>query len=361
MKILVISGYKNRKTSRPEAEIFIRLFQRGYDITIMSFGGTEYEKYFKEIGVKFIEHHPIKKYSLSSIKFIRKTLKEGKYDIIHLFNGKAITNGLIASMGLPVKTILYRGYTGNIHWYNPESYMKFLSPRVDKIICIAEATRDLIRSQRLFGKSKAVHIKKGHDLSWYADVDPMDLSTFGISKEDFVVVCSANARKMKGIPYLIRTMGYVSDFPIKLILLGNGMDRPEINKEIKKLPNKQNIIRPGFRDDVLSITKSCDIFALSSLFGEATTKAAIEAMSLGVTPVITDIPGNRGLVVDKECGLVVQIKRPKEMADAFLYLYKNRDECKKMGENAKLQIKTNFNIEDTVEAYIKLYDSLMIN
>ena len=106
-------------------------------------------------------------------------------------------------------------------------------------------------------------------------------------------------------------------------------------------------------------TKSCDIFALSSLYGEATTKAVIEAMSLGITPVITDIPGNRGLVIDKECGLVVQKKKPKEMADAFLYLYNNKDECKKMGENAKLQIETNFNINETVEGYIELYNSMM--
>ena len=47
--------------------------------------------------------------------------------------------------------------------------------------------------------------------------------------------------------------------------------------------------------------------------------------------------GNREPVIDKECGFVVPKQEPKAMAEAFLYIYRNKDENKKMGEKAKLQ------------------------
>lgn len=60
------------------------------------------------------------------------------------------------------------------------------------------------------------------------------------------------------------------------------------------------------------MVKASDAFVLSSLYGEATTKAVIEAMSLGICPLITDIPGNKGLVIHEECGLVFlqKIQKP---------------------------------------------------
>jgi hypothetical protein len=120
MKILVISDYRATVSVRPEAEAMIGLkTEFNYDITIMTFGDAPYVKRFKEAGIRVIDFHPIKKFSWKYIRTIRNELKEGDYDVLQLFNNKALINGQLSAIGLPVKVVAYRGYTGNIHWAGP--------------------------------------------------------------------------------------------------------------------------------------------------------------------------------------------------------------------------------------------------
>jgi glycosyltransferase involved in cell wall biosynthesis len=359
LKVLVISDYRDTVSVRPEAELFIGLARKGVEVTIMTYSEAVYVEKFKAAGIKVIDFHPRYKADKKEIAFIKEELKTGGHHVMHLFNGKAIVTGLQAAKGVKVKVVLYRGYTGNIHWYDPTAYFKYLSPRVDKIFCISDATRDLIKRNRIFGKDKPVTINKGHDLEWYDGIEPADLSELNLPSDAFIVTNVCNARPMKGIPYLIKsTYELPVDLPIHYLLVGNNLNTPEHQKLVAASPNKDKFHFLGFRKDVLNVVKASDAFVLSSLYGEATTKAVIEAMSLGICPLITDIPGNRGLVIDKECGLVFPSKDPKAIAEAILEVYRNPEKRKEYAANARLQIDTKFNIKDTIENTRNLYESL---
>lgn len=359
IKVLAISGYTNPLSSRPEAEMFIRLHQAGLQVSIMTQGDSYYARRFRQEGLRVIDFHPAAKFSLEAIGRIRREIVEQGINVLHLFNSRAIINGLFAALGTPVKVVLYRGYTGNVHWYNPANYLKFLHPRVDAIHCIADATRDHIRANMLVGKEKVVSIRKGHDPAWYAGVQPADLSSFGISPNDFVMVCVANARPMKAIPDLIKaTYGFPAGASAHLILVGKGMDQPHIQRLIAQSPIREHIHLAGFRQDALEIVKASDVFVLASVKGEAITKAVIEAMSLGTTPVITDIPGNRGLVIAGESGLVVPPGAPHKLGDALLRLWNDRQLCKQLGEGARKHIQTHFHIDQSVREVQALYERL---
>lgn len=359
LKVLVISDYRDTGSVRPEAELFIGLAKQGVEVTIMTYGEAQYVAKFREAGIPVIDFHPEHKFDKQEISFIKNELKSGGYHVMHLFNGKAIVSGLRAARGVDVKVVLYRGYTGNIHWYDPTAYFKYLSPRVDSIFCISRATRDLIKRNRLFGKHKPVAIHKGHDLEWYDGVEPADLSELNLPDNAFVVTNVCNARPMKGIPYLLESTYHLpEDLPIHFVLIGRNLDTPEHNKILANSPNKDKVHFTGFRRDVLNIVKASDAFVLSSLYGEAITKAVIEAMSLGICPLITDIPGNRDLVINKECGLVFPSKNPKAIADAILEVYHDPEQRKLYARNAKKQIATNFNIKDTITNTLNLYKGL---
>ncbi|NCP46173.1 MAG: glycosyltransferase family 1 protein, partial [Flavobacteriales bacterium] len=165
IKILVISNYTNTISARPEAEIFLGLKQKGVEITIITEKDSEYAKKFEAAGIRVIDGLPKKKNCGKSQELIRNELIQGKYDALLLYNSKAISNGIKAAKNLPVKVILYRGYTGNINWWDPTAYTKYLHPRVNKIICNANAIQELFERQLFFKKGKAVTINKGHDLS----------------------------------------------------------------------------------------------------------------------------------------------------------------------------------------------------
>jgi L-malate glycosyltransferase len=355
IKILVISDYRQTVTVRSEAEIFVALHKQGYDITIMTYPEAHYIQRFIEVGIRVIGYHPVKKFSLKDIRIIKNEIKSGEYDVVHLFNSPSMTNGIFAAYGTKAKVVLYRGYTGNIHWYDPFMYIKYLSPRVDKIICLVEAIRQLFL-KNMVSEKKLITINKGHDVTWYDGVEPDKLEGLAIPPDALKLVCAANMRPMKGVKYLLKATHYLpADAKIHLLLLGHNMDAPEFTELIESSPIKHNIHQLGYRKDVLNVVKACDVFVLASIKGEAITKAVIEAMSLEVAPLITDIPGNKGLVIDQVCGLVVPSKHPQALAAAIMKYYNDRALIKTFGVAARKHIETTLNINDTVTKFRKMY------
>lgn len=357
IKILVVANYRPTVAVRSEAEIFIKLkTELGYDITIMTFGDSEYIRRFESVGIRVIDFHPVSKFKLEYIRRIRQELRSGNYQIAHFFNNRAMVHGILASINLPVKVVIYRGYTGNINWWDPTMYLKYLSPRVDKIVCLVEAIRVIISKNLFFNKNKAITINKGHDVNWYNETIPVDLN---LPENSFKVACVANIRPMKGLKYLLEATYFLpKDSNIYILLMGRDMDHPKFKKLVANSPLKNQIINLGYRKDVLNVVKASDTFILSSIKGEAITKSVIEAMCLEVAPIITDIPGNVGLVIDGENGLVVPAHNAKALADAMLKLSNDRDLTKRLGAAARDHIDKNLNTKDTVKAFDAMYRDL---
>lgn len=359
LKILVISNYNDPIVTRPEAEIFIGLKKLGLDVEIITPGDSEYAQKFREAGIKVYGKLISKKYNKEEIEFIRDILVEGRHQILQLFNGAAIVNGIQAAKGVDVKVVLYRGFSGHIHWWDPSSYTKFLHPRADKIICNSIGVEEIFKRQKFFDADKAVTINKGHSLEWYADVKPFSREELGIEKESLAIACVANNRPMKGVRYLMDAVTKLSAaMPFDLFLIGKGLDSKDFKTIIAGSPNEKKVHFMGFRQDALRIVSACDVFALASVKGESITKAALEAMSLAVAPVISDIAGNRELVVNGENGFVFRSRDSQALADALLKLEADRNLTKRMGEKSRERIATVLSNDATVKKYKALYEEL---
>ncbi len=359
LKMLVISNYRPTHTARPEAEIMLGLAQKGMKITVMTYGDAEYVPIFKEAGIAVIDFYPRKKFDRAQRRFIRAELKRGDYDLMHLFTGRAMYNGIPAARGLRTKVVLYRGYEGHVHWYDPSAYLKFLHPRVDAILCNSEGVEEYLRRQMRLVRNRTVTINKGHRLEWYDSVEPLPMAELGLPEEGFYAVCAANNRKMKGIPYLLEAFRYIPNrLNLHLLLLGRDMDNEENLKIVAKAGKQNRVHFLGWRADSLRIVKGADTFVLPSLYGESITKSVLESMSMGTPAIITDIPGNREMIVDGESGYVVPKKHPKLMASALLKMARDRERCREMGEAARERIATRFSSARSIEQYFEFYRQL---
>ena len=360
-KILVISNYRSTVTVRPEAEIFIGLAKKGWEIDVMTYGDSPYVKNFKEAGVNVIDFHPEKKFDPKAVEKIRKHLIDEKIDILQLYNSKASSNGIKAAKGLDVKIVLYRGYQGNLHWYDPSLYTKYYHPRVDKIICNSIGVEEEFRKQTFSNaRKKVVTINKGHRLEWYEDVKPADLSVFGVKPGSFVFTCVANTRPMKGVKYIMNALHHLpKDMDFYLLMVGNGLETDEYRRVADESGYGDRVIFTGFQPNALEIDKASDVFLLASIYGESITKSAIEAMSLGTTPLITDIPGNKYLIEHAHSGFMVPSKNPKALADAMWAAYDKKDWTKKLGVLAQRRIAEKLNTDKTIEEMAEFYTDLL--
>ena len=360
-KILVISDYREVNSSRPEAEIFIRLAELGHKVHVLSYpDASHYNERFRSFGIEVIERHPTRKAYLPDIRFLRQFIREGKYDIVHAFNSYGLTNAIWAMIGLETKLIAYRGYAGQTYWYDPMMYVKYFHPRVDHIICLSDDIRNILSYHMPWGKYKLSTIHKGHDPEWYRYAPKLDRSAMGFNSDDVLITCVANVRPFKGIPYLLQSTYLLPrDLPIQFLFIGNGYGVGTVKSLIDNSPYKNRIHILGYRKDALSIVASSDASILASTHGEALTKSVIESMCLGIPPIITNIPGNDGLVMDGISGWVVPPKDPDALANAIVEMVTNKHERQRRGNNATEHIRKHFHADETVRQFLLLYERLL--
>lgn len=357
MKALWITSHKDALNSiRPEAETLLGLARAGVECEIMTQGDSVYRPAMEAAGIRVIDYVPKHKFDRRAVNVIRDALIAGKHDILHLFNNKAVANGVMAARKLPVKVVSYRGQTGNIHRYDPFCWMTHLNPRIDRVVAVADAVRDDLRRLRS-DPEHVVTIYKGHDLDWYADT-PADLSEFGIPADSFVIGAVANYRPRKGIEVLIEATHHLSQHvPIHLLLVGADMDKPKLKTLIDASPMRRCIHVAGFRADACALIAACQASVLASTKREGLPKTVIEAMVYGVPTVVTDTGGSAELVVDRETGFVVPPGDAVALARALQYLCEHPTEAAAMGRHGRERIDRHFNIRDTIAETLKLYQN----
>lgn len=347
---------------RPTLALFIGLHRAGIELTVVCPPEHAYYPALVEEGILTVDIRFRRNLDRPAIRQVREELIRGKYDIVHTFNNKATSNVLRAARKLPVKIVAYRGIVGAVSFVDPMSWLRYLNPRIDRIVCVAEAVRQYFLQMRprflRMPPDRPVTIHKGHKLEWYRD-DPADLTTVGIPRDAFVVGCVANYRPRKGVEVLVEAMEHVpADIPAHLLLVGR-MDAETLTRRIARSPAKERIHRVGFREDAPSLSAACDVFCLASTRREGLARALIEAMAYGVPPIVTDSGGSPELVINGESGIVVPVQDSAAIAAAIERLYRDPALRQRLGLAARERIGSSFRSEDTVRKTVDLYRSLV--
>jgi glycosyltransferase involved in cell wall biosynthesis len=358
--VLVLSDYHDLVSVRPEAELFVALARAGFPVTVMTRPASPYRPRLEAAGVRVIEWLPRRKWSGTEVRRLRAELRRGGHRVMVLSDNKALYCGPWAAVGRPVKVVAYRGYDGNVDWYDPTNYLKLLHPRIDAYWANAESVRATIQRNLLFrSKDRVVAIPKGHDVAWYEGTLPLDRAALGIPADAFAVGFVANVRPMKGVPDLLRATAFIRpERGLHLVFAGAGMDTPALAALVAASPMRERIHVLGPRRDAVNLLAACDAYVCSSYQGESLTKSLLEAMCLGVPPVVTDVPGNRGIVVDGQCGRVVPPRDPEALGRALDDLASDRARAKAWGAAARAQIQERWSHAGAVRQMTALVERL---
>jgi glycosyltransferase involved in cell wall biosynthesis len=350
-----------KDTDRPTIEMLCGLQRAGCDIHASCPQKGNSRDLLAAAGVRLVDFEITKRFDREGIRRIREELETGAYDIVHAFGNRGLQNGIIALRGLKVGLVAYRGRVGNVSFLDPFSWLRYLNPRIDRVVCVSDSVRDYFLGMRPAflrkGPERYVRIYKGHDLGWY-DVGPADLKTVGIPADAFVVTSVANYRKHKGIDELVDSLAHLPDeLPVHLLLVGQ-MDSPELDERIAALPHPERVHRIGYRTDAPAFAAASDVFVLSTTIPEGLPRSVIEAMACRRACIVTDFGGQAELVVDGESGLKVPPEDPAAIAAAIVRLYEDDSLRQRLGEAARERIRTHFNIEQTVAQTLALYREL---
>ncbi len=178
------------------------------------------------------------------------------------------------------------------------------------------------------------------------------------------VVCTAVGRlvPIKGYDVLIDAVKLLeADVPhLHLLLVGDGEARAALEGQIQSLGLSQRVTLAGHqnREQVLSILKSSDLFAMPSRY-EGTPIALLEAGALGRPIVASNVGGMPELVRDRQEALLVPAENPLALASALMELIGHPDFASQLARNAVQRIQAEFSLEaqfqKTMDAYRKAF------
>ncbi|WP_282018315.1 glycosyltransferase family 4 protein [Salegentibacter mishustinae] len=159
---------------------------------------------------------------------------------------------------------------------------------------------------------------------------------------------------------LINIVGeVVKDFPeLKLLLLGDGRLRPEIVSTCKEKGLENNILFLGYRNDVLEILSSSDVFVLPS-FIEGLPGVILEAMYCETPVIANDVGGIKEIVIDNKTGFLIDKNEPEVFKDRLLSVLINPELTKQTVINAKKMVNDKFTNNIISDRFINVYRSLL--
>jgi len=113
-----------------------------------------------------------------------------------------------------------------------------------------------------------------------------------------VILGVGRLTKQKDFPTLIRAFALVrKERPARLMILGEGEERPRLEALVRELDLEEHVALPGFVDNPYKYMKRAAVFVLSSR-REGLPNALIEALALGTPLVSTDCPSGPAEILE---------------------------------------------------------------
>jgi len=141
---------------------------------------------------------------------------------------------------------------------------------------------------------------------------------------------------------------------VKFVVIGDNKGGDEkYFIEAKELARSKGlsgtIIFTGWRNNLSEVMQDVDIVAQPYTRPEGLPNTIIEAMALAKPVISTNIPGPSEIVVNDETGFLVPAGDINVLAERIIYLLKNPDIAKKMGEKGRKRVEEVFDIRKTVK------------
>lgn len=144
----------------------------------------------------------------------------------------------------------------------------------------------------------------------------------------------------------------------RLVLVGEGPERPALAKLAGELGLGDSFAMPGATQDVEAELRASDLFVLPST-EEGMSVALLEAMAVGLPAVASAIPGNRRLVVDFKHGRLAPPRDPAALARTIVDQWSTFDRAFHMSRAARGRVEQMFSIRAVARRHLQLFRELI--
>lgn len=320
------------------------------------------DKYFD---ISF-ERNPIKINNIRAYKQLKEIMLRENFDIVHCHTpvGGLITRLVYKNIKNKVNTkCIYTAHgfhffkgASPINWLLYYPVEKYFSKYTDVLITINQEDYNLAKNKFMM---KEIEYVPG------VGVDVRKISTISSGRDNLLkeLNLSDNVKIMLSVGELINRKNHceiikcLTSLPenIHYVICGRGKLYDQLTSLIDSLGLHNRVHLLGFRNDVISIIKSCDIFIFPSK-QEGLPVAIMEAMACGVPVICSDIRGNSDLIKSGINGYICKTNISQEYIELIYKLLNNKklmSDCVSVNHNIMKQ----YDINNIKKILMQIYKS----
>ena len=289
--------------------------------------------------------------SMSSVKNfvisfkIAKIIKSEDYDIISIHTTLA---AFFARLGIILSFKTPKLVINTVHGYlfdDESSFLKktimILAEKFTKyvthvVIVMNSLDYDIAKKHKLYKDNIYLINGMGIDLSLFPPISFQDKivlrEEYNFSRHDFLLIYVAEFSKRKNQKFLLNSIRKLVDTglkDVKLLLLGDGKFLEELKTYTHELGISSNVVFTGYTKDTCTYYQMSDI-CVSSSRSEGLPFNIMEAMSIGLPIVASNVKGHTDLVSQNENGLLFEYDNINQFCDCVKTIYEDKSLRNKM-------------------------------
>ncbi|MDA0577521.1 MAG: glycosyltransferase family 4 protein [Verrucomicrobia bacterium] len=327
-----------------EVQVFLLLEglrQRGHEVTLFAPPGSASEAEARQRNIPVRPYAPRGAADLFMMWRLRRALREGVFDLVHLHSGHAIWLGAMAARPLGMPIVATKRMDRRIR---PGLKSLLIWQRwVDAAVAISPAVAELFHAARV--PTARIHtICSVLDPARTRASRPRDRVRQSLAcPPDVVALLSAGSlHQRKGMDVLLKALARLPDAPRHhLYIAGEGPERPALTQLAASLGLRARVSFLGQRMDTADLLNAADIFVIPSR-SEGLGNAALEAMGCALPVVAGAVGGLRHVVADGTTGILVPPDNPDALAEALRNLIGKPQRRRDMGAAGRQRVTSHF-------------------
>lgn len=201
--------------------------------------------------------------------------------------------------------------------------MRYTYPAADGLVGVSQDTiTDLVETLKIRAKIPMQVILNPIDLDRVRQLATQSIEHPWFQNSEIpTIVTVARLAKQKQLDVLLRAFARVVEVtPARLLILGEGPLRGELEHLSQELGIAAAVSMPGYDPNPYRYLAKCDLFVLASAW-EGCPIALQEAMACGAAVVVTDAPGGmKDIIADGKDGVMVPTGDPDALASGMLQI-----------------------------------------
>ena len=300
----------------------------------------------------------------------RSFLNKKNIDIIHIHQSKDLSTAILLNKLLKSSKIVFTQHMDS-KYNKKDLYHKWIYNNLDHVVSMTESMKQNHITHTPVRESQISVIYSGIDLERFASHKSVDKKSFllknNIPQDKIIIGTVGRLDKLKNQELLIDAAKLlVEKNPnIYFIIIGDETDsitgkgyKQKLVDKIRYLGIDNSVSFFGFTNNIENYFDVMDIFVLPT-DKESFGYVLIEAMAKGIPVLATNQGGPKEIIIDNKNGYLFDPNNVSDLTEKLLLLINDSTLRGDMGEASKKIAKSRFDVNVTIDNYIKLFERLL--